>query len=132
MRLRIWLVALACVVLAGEARAWKGALGKGVIAIATVAELAEKGDPVTITGRVVWEQDKLIFRLKDDSGEMLVRIPESVRRTSGTPRRGDEVICGGKYTRAYLDDTVWGVHCEQLEIRPRAGMRPETPPAAAD
>ena len=125
--LRAALFTLALVAFAVPGAAFEGQLSNQVMPIAAVRSSAEKGDPVTISGAVITAEEERFFKLKDDTGEMYVRIPESVRRQWGTPKRHDELVCAGKYTRAYLDEETWGVHCQRIEIVPQMA-----PPADAE
>ena len=115
MRFRLVLL-LSLVCLAGSAQAWKGGLATGVIPIEAVRKNAEKGDRVTIQGRVEMVEEDRFFRLRDDTGTMIVRIPESVRRRDGQPEMQNNLICWGRYAHAYLEKDIWGVHCQKLEI----------------
>jgi hypothetical protein len=116
MSIRTFVFLLALLV-AAPAIAWKGTMAGEVRSIESVRENGEKGDRVAIRGQVVQEaiNDK-IWMLRGDTGEMYVRIPESLRRSTGSPKMGDDVICWGRYTNAYLDEGTWGVHCQKLEI----------------
>lgn len=116
MRFPTVLAMLAIAGLALPAVAFKGQLAKRALPIETVREIAEKGDPVTIAGRVVAVDNEKIFKIEDASGSMYVRIPESVRRKWGTPKRNDSLVCQGQYAQAYLDKDIWGVHCQRIEL----------------
>ena len=85
-------------------------------------ERAEAGDYVVVEGRVVnvsmGSGSRYIAILEDETGSLPVRLPEHLRRSFGegrTPGTGGRFRVGGKWTKAYLDDSTWGIHAQKVE-----------------
>jgi hypothetical protein len=122
MTMRFLLLTLAVLLLAAPSGlAWKGAPAN-VNPISEVQEKAESGDYVVVEGRVtnvsLGSGSRYIATLEDDSGSVLVRIPEHLRRHFGegkTPGTGGHFRVGGKWTHAYMDDSTWGIHAQKVE-----------------
>jgi len=115
-------VVLAVVFLGAPALAWKGALAAGVRPIAEVKAQAESGDFVTVEGRItdVGEASgsRLVVTLEDETGSVLVRVPEHLLRRLNegrAPEIGRHVRVGGTWGQAYLDQDVWGIHAQTAE-----------------
>lgn len=107
---------------ATPAVAWKGDLAAAVLPVATVNENAESGDLVAVQGHIAdistGSGSRYIVTLKDDTGSVLVRVPEHLlRHVAGgrSPEIGAHVRVGGKWTHGYLDRDVWGIHAQAAE-----------------
>jgi uncharacterized protein YdeI (BOF family) len=113
---RPFLVAFALLaLLATPAGAKRSRLAHLVMPIADAWEYAEKGDRVVIEGVVVSSAGSRIFLIRDDSGEMHLRIPESLRREHGVPQRHERIRVAGRFTDSYLDEGKRGIHVQALE-----------------
>ena len=125
-RALISLIAITCFV-ALPGSAWKGASTGLVHSIAEVQERAESGDRVWVEGRIVdvttGSGSRRIATLEDDTGRLLVRVPEHLIRNfqdeGARPRRGSRVRVGGKWTHAYLNRDIWGIHAQEVELLER-------------
>jgi hypothetical protein len=59
-----------------------------------------------------------IVTLKDDTGSVLIRVPEYLLRElidGRSPQIGAHVRIVGKWTHAYLDQDIWGIHAQTAE-----------------
>ena len=69
---------------ATPAVAWKGDLAAAVLTVATVNEKAESGDLVAVQGHItdvsMGSGSRYIVTLKDDTGSVLIRVPEHLLR----------------------------------------------------
>ena len=125
-RTLISLIAINCLV-ALPASAWKGASAGFVHSIAEIQERAESGDRVWVEGRIVdvttGSGSRRIITLEDDTGRLPIRVPEHLIRhfqdEGARPRMGSRVRVGGKWTHAYLDRDVWGIHAQEAELLDR-------------
>lgn len=138
------LILIANLVLAGAAMAWLAAPG-GAISIAEARKLAESGDYFAIAGVVEESLGSRYFKVRDDTGEMTILIPEYLTRDNGPPLVGEKVHVAGKYDRKKLDHSIQGMRVSKLyrlgkvtggrgEASPEAGtiVPPRSvPPAAA-
>jgi hypothetical protein len=112
-------VAIVSLALAAPAAAWKGSGAGGVRPIAEVNARAEYGDLVAVEGRITdvktGSGSRLVVTLEDETGSVLVRVPEHLLRklTDGrSPEIGRRVRVSGKWDHASLDDTIWGIHAQ--------------------
>jgi exonuclease VII large subunit len=108
--------------LATPTLAWKGELAAGVLPISEVNEKAESGDLVVVQGHIsdvsMGSGSRYIVTLKDDTGSVLVRVPEHLLRKVAegrSPEVGAHVRVGGKWAHAYLDRETWGIHAQTAE-----------------
>ena len=115
-------VVLVSLALAVPAVAWKGSPGAGIRPIAEVNANAESGDLVRVEGRItdvkVGSGSRYVVTLEDDTGSVLVRVPEHLLRKLNDgrpPEIGRHVRVSGKWDHASLDDTVWGIHAQSAE-----------------
>jgi hypothetical protein len=102
--------------------AWKDGPTGGVLTIAEVNEKAEAGDLVMVQGRIsdvdLGSGSRPIVTLRDETGSVLVRVSEYLMRhlnEGRTPQIGAHVRVGGKWTHAYLDQDIWGIHAQTAE-----------------
>jgi uncharacterized protein YdeI (BOF family) len=107
------LVVLLLLSMALGANAWKGGPG-GAIPIAEAMAQADKGDYFVVEGVVVDTKSKELYRIRDDSGTMLVRIPEFLRRENGAPKKNERIRVSGKFDNKPLDASVRGMRVQQL------------------
>jgi RecJ-like exonuclease len=122
MRHAAIVLAIASLLLAAPASAWKESMASGVRPIAEVQEKAESGDYVMVEGRVTHvatgSGSRYVVTLEDDTGSVLVRVPEHMLRKLNDgkpPEVGRQVRVGGKWDHASLDDAVWGIHAQTAE-----------------
>ena len=100
-RFRTWIVLMAWIVGASmPAAAWNRLAGL-VIPISEAFEHAKSGDRFVIEGVVIDQKDDRIFRLRDDSGDMYVRITENLRREYGTPKLNELIRVAGRYAMVF-------------------------------
>jgi len=118
----LFLTLTGLLLLAPPALSWKDAPAK-VHSISEVQEKAEAGDYVVVEGRVtdvsIGSGSRYIAILEDASGSVPVRVPEHLRRHFGdgrTPGTGGRFRVGGKWTHAYMDQTIWGIHAQKVEV----------------
>jgi len=123
----LFTIAIALVV-AAPAVAWKGHVQKGVVSIADVQDKAEVGDYFAIQGVVVKQEGKRLFTIRDETGEMVVLIPENLTRKYGMPRNGEQVVLSGKFDREKLNKGIHGMRVATLELQ---GKVTGSGPAAA-
>ena len=102
--------------------AWKDDSPAGVISIAEVNEKAESGDLVMVQGHItdvdMGSGSRPIVTLEDETGTVLVRVAEYLLRhlnDGRSPQIGAHVRVGGKWTHAYLDRDIWGIHAQTAE-----------------
>jgi uncharacterized protein YdeI (BOF family) len=124
---RAILFLLAVAALAMPAAAWKSDLSEQVMSIAQAHDGADLGDVFAIEAEVVREEMDQIFLLKDDSGEMYVRLPSRILREQGAPERGERVRAAGPLIRETLDRKHQGMAVQRLERHVEHATRP--PPA---
>ena len=112
MRRRTVLAAIACLAFAGPAFA-------GAKPIADVRKTAKEGDTVTVEGHITdvgtASGSRRLVTLEDDSGTVLIRVPETLLRElngGNDPKVGRKVGVTGKWGHAYLDQDVWGIQAE--------------------
>jgi hypothetical protein len=112
---RAWFLAVALIALAAPALA-------GTKSIAEIRASAKEGDFVMVEGRVTdvgtASGSRPLVTLADDSGEVLVRVPETLLRElngGNDPQVGNRVRVSGKWGHAYLDQDVWGIQAEHAE-----------------
>ncbi len=122
MRSAVIVLAIASFTLAAPASAWKGSMASGVRPIAEVNEKAESGDYVMVQGRIthvaVGSGSRYVVTLEDDTGSVLVRVPEHMLRKLNDgkpPEVGRKVRVAGKWDHASLDDEIWGIHAQTAE-----------------
>lgn len=101
------------------AAAWKGSIVSGIVSIADVQEKAEVGDYFAVQGVVIKKEGKRLFTIQDDTGEMIVLIPENLTRSNGMPRMGEQVVLSGKYDREKLNKQIHGMRVSTLELQGR-------------
>lgn len=121
-----------CALLAVPAAAWKSRLEGLVVPIAEAHEFADKGDRIVVEGVVQDSADARIFRIRDDTGDLYLRIPESLRREHGVPQRHERIRVAGRWTDAYLDKDIQGIHVQILERLGRDGARSGAPGPAVE
>jgi uncharacterized protein YdeI (BOF family) len=134
---RATVAALAALMIFGfvaTATAWQGRLEKSVVTISQAQQLAEKGDHFVIEGEIttyVRTGVDNVFVLNDGTGEMMIRIPDFVRREHGLPDGGEIVRVAGQYDYETLNRELWGLQVQQMERNletPRKSIA--QPPAA--
>jgi len=119
----------------------------GVVPITEARERADIGDYLVLEGVVVERNTDGLFEIRDDTGSMLIVIPEFITRDEGTPEKTERIRVAGKYDHAKLDRSVQGLRVmtlwrgekvtggrnpERAAEPPTAGVTPApTPPAAA-
>ena len=122
--MRIATVAITAIALAiaAPATAWKGQLEAEVQPIAQVNEKAQSGDRVVVQGHItevtVGSGSRHIVTLEDDTGSVLVRVPEHLIRhlaEGRDPEVGSHVRVAGEWAHAYLDQEIWGIHAQDAE-----------------
>jgi uncharacterized protein YdeI (BOF family) len=113
--------------------------------IASVREVALEGDFVTIQGLVVRVRTQSnLFMIQDDTGEMLVRIPNHLQREFGAPEEDERIRVTGKYGhKTFMDaegaqqgpadggERTWGVRVQRLARNLSGGFRNPSPADAA-
>lgn len=112
------LAALTLFSFVAAATAWQGRLEKSVVTISQVQQLAEKGDHFVIEGEIttnVRTGVDNIFMLNDGTGEMMIRIPDFVRREHGLPDGGETVRVAGQYDYETLNRELWGLQVQKME-----------------
>ena len=96
MRSGIWIAVWTSVAVAGVltgAQAWPAKSG-GEIPIADARKYADTGDYLTVEGVVVSSSQNRVFTIRDESGEMVVVIPQYIIRDQGVPvASGVPVLC---------------------------------------
>jgi uncharacterized protein YdeI (BOF family) len=109
----VWAIGVVAFVL-GEAHAWPAITGGGT-PIAEAQQNADTGDYFSIEGMVVSNSQNRVFTIRDDSGEMLVVIPEYLTREKGVPDNNERVRVSGKYDTKKLDSSVKGMRVTRLD-----------------
>jgi hypothetical protein len=120
---RLVLTAFAITVaLAAPAQAWKGEHAAGVTTIAEVRDKAESGDLVTVEGAITavttGSGSRHVVTLEDDTGSVLIRVPEHLLRRLNegrAPEVGRRVRVGGTWGHGYLEQDTWGIHAQTAE-----------------
>lgn len=125
-------VVLLCGIALG-AHAWKGGPG-GVMSIKEALEIAEIGDYLVVEGivdsRLVKNNE--LFMIHDDTGSMVVVIPEYLRRDKGTPVAGERIRVSGKFDRKKLQRDKQGLRAVSLHrLGQPTGHAGEAPDASA-
>lgn len=103
--------------------AWKGESASGVRPISEVLEKAEQGDYVTVEGEVIsveaGQGSLRLATLDDGTGEVLVAVPEHLRRSierePGEDPVGVRVRVSGKWDHGYLAQDRFGIRAQQIE-----------------
>jgi hypothetical protein len=103
--------------------AWKGENSGKVLPIATVLAQAESGDIVAIEGSVsnttTGGGNRMVAVLKDDSGEVMVVVPESLTRKldmrTGEAAGGQRYRVIGRWDHGQMDSETWGIYAQQIE-----------------
>jgi hypothetical protein len=116
-------IAIVSLAWAAPAAAWKSdTLAPGVRPIAEVNANAESGDLVVVEGQITdvktGSGSRFVVTLEDETGSVLVRVPEHLLRKLNDgrpPEIGRHVRVGGKWDHASLDDKVWGIHAQTAE-----------------
>ena len=134
---RTWIVLVAWIVGLGiPAAAWDRLAGL-VVPISEAFEHAKSGDRFVIEGVVMDQKDDRIFRLRDDSGDMYVLIPDFLRRDYGIPNQSELIRVAGRYDHKHLDQEVTGMRVQEIErlgkpeaARGRVAEADEAPAAA--
>lgn len=139
---RATVAALAALMLFGfvaTATAWQGRLEKSVVTISQAQQMAEKGDHFVIEGEIttyVRTGVDNVFVLNDGTGEMMIRIPDFVRREHGLPDGGEIVRVAGQYDYETLNRELWGLQVQQMErnlVTPRKSIvQPPVTPTTRD
>jgi hypothetical protein len=100
----------------------QGELETLVRTAADVNENARSGDHVVVQGHITevttGSGSRQVVRLEDDTGEVLIRVPEHLLRhlnEGNDPQVGGHVRVAGKWGHAYLDDEIWGIHAQDAE-----------------
>ena len=113
------LVAIACLSLGAPSAAWTGERGSGVRPIAEVNAHAESGDHVMVEGKITnvttGSGSRFVVTLEDETGSVLVRVPEHLLRKLNDGRQpevGRRVRVSGEWGHAYLDTDGWGIHAQ--------------------
>jgi uncharacterized protein YdeI (BOF family) len=107
------IVGLTLLTSALAASAWKGGPG-GAMPIAEAMSQAESGDYFVVEGVVIDTKSKELYRIRDDSGTMLIRIPDFVRRESGVPKKNEKIRVSGRFDSKKLDSSTQGMRVQQL------------------
>lgn len=133
MRAGIWTAVWAIGAIAGvlsEAHAWPAATSGGM-SIAEAREHADTGDYFSIGGVVVSSSQNRVFTIRDQTGEMLVVIPQYITRETGIPQAHERVVVRGKYDNKKLDASVKGMRVTHLSRLGRVdGHKGKPSPAA--
>jgi aspartyl-tRNA synthetase len=106
--------------------AWKGGSSGSATPIAEVLEKAESGDVVTVDG---WVADSttgsgslLIVTLQDESGQVLVAVPDSLIRKidarTGEAAGGQRYRVTGRWDHQQMNTDTWGIHAQQIDRLP--------------
>ena len=82
--------------------------------IADARKSVEIGQHFAIEGVVVDIVDKRFFTLRDDTGEMIVAIPDYITRAHGMPVKHERVRVQGKFDRKKLDHSIEGMRVYSL------------------
>jgi len=116
------------------AHAWKGGPG-GVMPIKEAVEMAEIGDYFVLEGIVDRRMQKNgeLFMIHDDSGSMLVAIPEYLRREKGVPVAGERIRVSGKFDQKKLQRNKQGLRVVSLHRmgKPKGHVGDAPPTSAA-
>ena len=134
MRAGIWtaLVFVGSALVLGEAHAWPAGPG-GVIPIAQANESADTGDYFAVEGVVVKTSGKRFFTIRDESGEMLLLIPDYLTREKGMPERLERIRVSGKYDNKKLDTSVKGMRVSGMQRFGKVtGMKGQASPDSAE
>lgn len=99
--------------LASGAQAWKDAPG-GAMPIKQALEIVEIGDYFVVEGVVRKSGQMDLYTIEDDSGQMLIYIPEFLRREHGTPEDGERIRVSGKFDQKKLDRSTQGMRVSSL------------------
>ena len=94
MRAAIWtgLVSITITLaFATAANAWPARPG-GTVEIAVANKSADTGDYFSVEGDVISTQKDRIFKLRDDTGEMWVLLPEFLTRDKGVPAVNERIL----------------------------------------
>jgi hypothetical protein len=92
------------------ALAWEDDLSGSVWTIEKALERGvERGDYFVIEGIVERKRSKRFFIVNDDTGEMIVYIPEYMTREKGTPELNERIRVGGRYDQKRLDPKTKGI-----------------------
>ncbi len=116
------------------ATAWQGRLEKSVVSIAQAQQMAEKGDHFVIEGEIttnVRAGVDSVFVLNDGTGEMMIRIPDFVRREQGLPDGGEYVRVAGQYDYDTLNREAWSLVVRKMERNLEPPRKLHAPPPAA-
>jgi uncharacterized protein YdeI (BOF family) len=87
----------------------------GMTRIADVQKKAETGEYFAIEGDVSNSRNGRFFTVRDDSGEMIILIPQYITRDVGVPQQNERIRVSGKYDRKKLDHSVEGMRVARLE-----------------
>ncbi|MBW2272994.1 MAG: OB-fold nucleic acid binding domain-containing protein [Deltaproteobacteria bacterium] len=133
-----------CVALGGGvALAWEDDLSGSVWTIEKALERGvQRGDYFVIEGDVERKRSSRFFTVRDDTGEMIVYIPEYMTREHGTPELDERIRVGGRYDQKRLDPKTKGIVAMDLvrlgkghghsgaEVMEQSGVAVSGPPAA--
>jgi hypothetical protein len=109
-RLILGALALLLALEGGVAFAWENDLSGSVTTIEQALERGvERGDYFVIEGIVQRKRSKRFFTVHDDTGEMIVYIPEYMTREHGTPELHERIRVGGRYDQKRLDPKTKGI-----------------------
>ena len=109
------LIALSLLLL--DARPAVAQLG-GIMGVGTIAHAQEQaviGDYFAIEGTVTKSRSRGLYTVQDESGEMLVLIPEFITREVGVPELYEKIRVSGKFDRKKLDHGIQGMRVARLE-----------------
>ena len=103
--------------------AWKGEHAGMVQPISAVLAQAEPGDIVAVEGSVsnttTGGGNRIVAVLKDDSGEVMVVVPESLTRKldmrTGEAAGGQRYRVIGRWDHGQMDTETWGIYAQQIE-----------------
>ena len=97
--------------------------------IESIRESALAGDFVTVQGEILGGSGNRVFELRDDTGMVLVLIPDHVQRDLGAPKKNETVRVFGRWdhdpsmaperAEAQADgrkaESTWGIRVQKLE-----------------
>lgn len=86
-----------------------------LVSIQQTLESAKIGQWVAVEGVVVESLGESRFRIRDDSGQMPVVIPEHITREQGVPQMHERIRVSGKIDTKKLDHDMRGMRVQFLE-----------------
>jgi len=105
--------------------------------IESIRESSLAGDFVTVQGEILGSSSSRLYELEDDTGMVLVVIPDHVQRDLGAPKKGETVRVFGRWdhdpfvmperAEALADgrkaESTWGIRVQKLERNLSASSR---------